>query len=85
MQIELGEFQVTVTNVRHFGGTPAKLSGHPDSWEEGEGGELTYDLVDVTRYGDEQDDIQVLTPNERTDWLGDHYEDLDAAILKELP
>ncbi len=85
MQIELGEFLVTVRNVRHYGGSAAKLNGHPDTWEEGDEATLTYDLVDVIRFGEEQDDSQILNEQERKDWLGDHYEDLDAAILEQLP
>lgn len=84
MIIELGEFQIHVSNIDYRPEEPANLRGHPDNWHDGVGAELTYDVDSVTRFGEEQDDITILTKEEREEWLSKHYEDLDAAVLEVL-
>jgi hypothetical protein len=84
MEIELNEYSIAISGVEYIPETPARLTGHPDTWHDGCGAELYYDVESITRYGDEQDDIQVLTEQERSDWLSDNGEALDAAVMEAL-
>ena len=81
-EVQLGELVVTVERARLYGGYPAKLTGHPDTWEEGCDPELEYDVVSV----DLGDGETLLLWDDASEYLDEHdlWEELDDAVVSKL-
>ena len=84
IEIELGMYAITVDNVEYDPGEPDCLRGHPDNWYEGYGPDLSYDVVSITRYGDDQYDIEVLTEQQRELVVAELSEQIDDAVLEAI-
>lgn len=81
-EVYIGYIAVLVENANLYGGSPARLFGHPDDMEPEDPPELEYDVVSV----DLGDGETLLLGDSASEYICEHdlWEKLDSAVVAKL-
>ena len=85
IEVEVNDEASVVVEVTYYQKeTSTKLTGHPDSWEEGEPAELEYQVISVGLFSEEEEEEEELSKEAAEQWVSDNSEAVDIQVLKEL-